>query len=98
MVAVSSKMEASLKGAKRVGRKRAPQSKEIAKTMAGKFGARLAYLTERSGLTADELATKIGKSSQSVFLYFAGKAVPHIDEWPQIAKALGVTIKDLLPE
>lgn len=98
MVAVQGKMEASLKGAKRVGKKRAAQTKDIAKTMAGRFGARLAELAEKAGLTTEELASRIGKSSQSVLLYYAGKAVPHINEWPAIAKALGVSISDLLPK
>lgn len=85
-------------GVKKVGRKRIPQPKDIAKTMAGRFGAHLLQLSENAGLTAEEFAEKIGKSKQTVFGYFSGAASPHINDWPVIAKALGVPVKDLIPE
>lgn len=82
-----------------VGRKRQPQSPEIRKTLAGKLGARLAELAEAAGMDADELGGKIGKSGDTVRLYYAGKASPHINEWPRIAKLFGLqNPRDLLPE
>lgn len=80
-----------------VGRKRQPQSKEIAKTLAGKFGARLKELSEAAHLDPESFAKKIGKSEVSVNLYFAGKVVPPINTWGKIAKALGVPLRELLP-
>jgi ribosome-binding protein aMBF1 (putative translation factor) len=97
MVAVQGKMEASLKGAKRVGKKRAAMPKDIAKTEAGKFGVRLSELADKANLTADELGAKIGKSGDTVRLYFSGKAVPHLNDWPLVAKALGVSLSALYP-
>lgn len=97
MAGSGSTMEGSTKGP-RVGRKRQPQPKEIARTLAGKFGVRLAGLTEAAGLTADTLGKAINKSGDSVRLYFAGTATPHINDWPKLAKALGVTVRELLPE
>lgn len=96
-MATASKMARS-KQVPKVGRKRQAQSKEISKSLAGKFGVRLLRLTEAAQLDAASLATKIGKSEISVNLYFAGKVVPPLNDWPKIAKALGVTLRELLPE
>jgi ribosome-binding protein aMBF1 (putative translation factor) len=94
---VAKKMGGSLKG-RTVGRKRQPQPKEISRTPAGKFGARLSHLAEAANLTADELADKIGKTGDMVRIYYSGKSVPPLNDWPRIAKALGVSMRDLLPE
>lgn len=91
------KIRGSNKGP-RVGRKRQPQSKEISKTLAGKFGARLMLLAEAAQLDPAAFADKIGKSEVSVNLYFAGKVVPPLNDWSKIAKVLGVTVRELLPE
>lgn len=86
------------KGAARVGRKRKPQSKAISRTPAGKFGARLEALADEANLTASELGKRIGKSEDTIWTYFKGRAVPHIDDWPRIAKALGLAdAGELLP-
>lgn len=74
----------------RMGRKRRPQTKAIASTTAGKFGARLAYLADSRGITAVELGKKIGKTPEMVRKYYAGKSVPHINDWPRIARALSL--------
>jgi ribosome-binding protein aMBF1 (putative translation factor) len=97
MVAFQAKMGASKQGAKRVGKKRSAQPKEVARTMSGKFGARLEELATKAGLSPDDLAEKLGKSPGIIRYYYVGRSVPHIDDWPLIAKVLGVTIHDLLP-
>lgn len=97
MVAFASKMARS-KELPKVGRKRKPQSKEVAKKLTGKFGARLLLLTEQANLDAESLGKKIGKSEVTVNLYFAGKYTPPLNLWPKIATALGVSLRDLLPE
>lgn len=94
---VSDTVEGSLKGQK-VGRKRQPQKAEVRKTYAGKVGLRLAELANRAGLSADDLGDKLGKSGDSVRLYFAGDASPKLNDWPKLAKILGVSVRDLLPE
>ena len=92
------KMDGSQKGPK-VGRKRQPISKDLLKTPSGKFAVRLAGLMEAAGIDAKELGDKIGKSSDTVHVYLAGKAVPHLDDWPKIAKALGLDhYRELLAE
>jgi ribosome-binding protein aMBF1 (putative translation factor) len=97
MQAVARKMGGPPKG-RTVGRKRQPQPPEIRKTLAGKFGKRLLELAENAGLDANELGAKIGKTPDMVRIYFGGRAVPHLNDWPKIARALGVNIRDLLPE
>jgi hypothetical protein len=81
-----------------VGRKRSPQSAEISKTLAGKLGVRLAALADAAGFDADALGKRIGKSGDMVRLYFAGRNTPPLNDWPKIAKALRVTVRELIPE
>lgn len=90
------KIGGSTKG--RMGRKRQPQSDDIRKTLAGKFGVRLAALADAADLDADELGSKIGKSGDTIRLYFAGRVVPPLNDWPKLARALGVPVRELLPE
>lgn len=81
------------------GRKRQPQPKEIRRTPSGKFGARLEQLVNAAGLTTKEFAEKIGKAEASVYFYFSGRSVPHIDDWPQIAKILNLKdARELVPD
>lgn len=97
-MSAATKIKPSQKGPK-VGRKRQPIPKELLKTPSGKFAVRLQGLMEAAGLDAKELGDKIGKSSDTVHVYLAGKAVPHLDDWPKIAKALGLDhYRELLAE
>lgn len=82
----------------RVGRKRQPQTPEMRKTLAGKFGARISALADAAQLDADSLGRKLSKSGDTVRLYFSGKVVPPLNDWPALAKALRVTLRELLPE
>ena len=81
-----------------VGRKRQPQPPEIRRTLAGRFGARLSALADAARLDADELGSKVGKSGDTIRLYFAGRVVPPLNLWPKLAKAVGVSLRELLPE
>jgi ribosome-binding protein aMBF1 (putative translation factor) len=98
MTLMASKTGRLLKG-RSVGRQRQPQSPEIRRTLAGKFGARLAALAESAELDADQLGAKIGKTGDMVRLYYAGRSVPPLNDWPKLAKALGLdSTRELLPE
>lgn len=81
-----------------VGRKRQPQTPEIRKTYAGKVGMRLSELADAAGLTADQVGSKLGKSGDTVRLYYAGRVVPPLNDWPKLARILGVSVRELLPE
>lgn len=98
MAGAGTKMGTSQTGVRKVGRKRQPQSKDIARTYKGRFGQRLAALAETANLDADKLGGKIGKSGDTVRLYFAGRVAPPLDDFPAIAKALGVTVAKMMPE
>jgi ribosome-binding protein aMBF1 (putative translation factor) len=89
-MATASKMARS-KQVPKVGRKRQPIPKALLKTPSGKFAVRLQGLMEAAGLEADTLGEKIDKSSGTVYAYLSARAVPHIDDWPRIAKALGLS-------
>ena len=98
MTTLERKIKPSNKGPK-VGRKRQPIPKALLKTPTGKFAVRLAALADAAGLDADDLADKIGKSGDTVRLYFTARAVPHLNDWPKIAAALGVKdYRDLLAD
>lgn len=89
-MATATKIRGSQKGPK-VGRKRQPIPKELLKTPSGKFAVRLAGLMEAASIDAKELGDKIGKSVNTIHFYLAAKAVPHLDDWPKLAKALGLS-------
>lgn len=90
MPTAATKIKPSDKGPK-VGRKRQPIPKELLKTPSGKFAVRLQGLMEAAGIDAKTLGEKIGKSSDTVHVYLAARAVPHLDDWPKLAKALGLS-------
>ena len=97
-MSAATKIKPSQKGPK-VGRKRQPIPKELLKTPSGKFAVRLQGLMEAAGLDAKELGDKIGKSGDSVRLYLTARVVPHIDDWPKLAKAVGLSdYRELLAE
>ena len=96
MVAVASKIAAH-KG-RTVGRKRKPMPKEIRRTLAGRFGLRLERHLSESGLSVAEFAQRIGKTEEAVRTYLRGTSAPALQDWPLIAKALGLdSYRDLLP-
>lgn len=81
-----------------MGRKRQPQTPEIRRSLSGKIGARLSLLADSAGLSADEFGKRIGKTGDMVRIYYSGRSTPPVDDWPKIARALGVTVRELLPE
>lgn len=64
-------------------------------------------LREQSGLRVEDVVIKVATSNssgrnspklQAIYSWEQGKATPHMDLLPAIAKALKVSIRDLLPE
>lgn len=96
MTAATAKMTGS-KG-QQVGRGRKEQPPEVRRSFAAKFGKRLEFLAQAAGMNAKAFGEKLGKSDDMVRLYYAGTSVPHINDWPRIARILGVKVHDLLPE
>jgi hypothetical protein len=96
MGAGSVTMTGSTKG-RGMGRRRKEQPPEVRKSFAAKFGARLESLALAAGFDAKKFGGKLGKSDDMIRLYYAGTSVPHINDWPKIARVLGVQVADLLP-
>lgn len=78
-----------------VGRKRRPPSGRSRK-LRHRFARRLHTLA--GDITNREIAEVCGVSPASVSQWFAGNQIPEFDLWPDLARALGVTVRDLLPE
>jgi ribosome-binding protein aMBF1 (putative translation factor) len=86
-------------GAATVGRKRKGPPRDVRGTLSAKFGQHLEQLATDAGLSADAFAHAIGKSNQSVWKYFRGIHLPHVDDWPKIAKVLKLkSIRELIPD
>lgn len=82
-----------------MGRKRQPQAKEVRRTLTGRFGAHLEELAVAAGYTTPgQLADALGKTEEAVRHYYRGTRAPKLDEWPRLAKLLGVSVRELLPE
>lgn len=65
----------------------------------GLFGQHLANLVAQAGLSSSEFADKIGKTADTVTLYFSGRRLPKMRDYRVIAKALGLaSIRELLPD
>lgn len=60
------------------------------------FKINLRYIRERNGLTQAELAEKVGVSQGAVSGYEKGSLRPTIDVCAKLAKALGVTMDELM--
>ena len=60
------------------------------------FKFNLRYIRERAGLTQAELADKASISQGAVSGYESGKLRPTVDICAKLAKALGVTMDELM--
>lgn len=60
------------------------------------FKINLRYIREREGLTQAELSEKTGISQAALSNYENGKDRPSVDSCAKLAKALGVSIDDLV--
>lgn len=56
----------------------------------------LKRLREKAGLTQEQLGQKLGVGQSTVGMWETGERLPRADKLPELAKALGCTIDDLL--
>lgn len=90
----ATKMGGSQKGPK-VGKVRRV-NKSFATSPSGQFAKRLNQLLRNQ--PASDLADKLGVSDDAVLKWLRGDRTPPIDQWPDIAKALGLSDwRDLIP-
>ena len=66
-------------------------------TYTGRFAERLKMLREKTGMSVDELAEKSGVSRTTLFSWESTKRSPVNEELLQVADALGVTVRTLMP-
>lgn len=62
----------------------------------GKIGERIKKARESAGLSQQELGTQIGASTAAISLYESGERKPGLEFLINTAKALGVTLKELI--
>ena len=67
-------------------------------TYTGRFAVRLKSLREKAGLSVDELAEKSGIPAQTLYCWERSSRTPAIDRFPELAEALEVSIRTLLPK
>jgi transcriptional regulator with XRE-family HTH domain len=61
-------------------------------------GARLAALRTNAGLTQTELARLVGEKQQTIAYWERSSKPPRSDALPALARALGVSVEDLIGE
>ena len=67
-------------------------------TYEGRFAARLKELREKAKLTVEELAEKSGIPDKTLYSWEAATHMPTVVKLPELARALKVKIRNLLPE
>ena len=67
-------------------------------TYTGRFAARLKMLREKTGMSVDELAEKSGISRTTLFNWESGTNEPLIGQLPELAEALQIKVRTLLPD
>jgi transcriptional regulator with XRE-family HTH domain len=63
------------------------------------FAVHLLALMDDAGLTAPEVASRMGRSRSEVYQYLVGQHLPRLEILPELAKALNLdTARRLLPD
>lgn len=81
-----------------MGRPRKPMPPKVRRTLTGQIGMRMEQLAKDAGLSIDDLARRLGKDVDTIRVYFAGRSSPKVNDWRKVAKALGCSLRDLLPD
>lgn len=72
-------------------------SERTDRNVARQVGRVVALLRERAGLNQEELAEKVDMSTDTISRLERGKHVPALEGLSEIARALGVGLRDLFP-
>ena len=75
-----------------------PRKELDTSTYPGRFAMRLKMLREKAGLSVEELAEKSGIPRRTLFNWESGERSASIEQFPQLAEALKVKIRLLMPE
>jgi transcriptional regulator with XRE-family HTH domain len=84
---------------KRSNRKKSmrPRKEVDTSSYTGRFAVRLRMLREKAGYTVEELAEVTGIPKNTLWNWEGAKRSPSIEQLPQVADALGVTVRTLMP-
>jgi len=67
-------------------------------TYTGRFAVRLRSLREKRGMSVEELAEASGVPDKTLYRWESADSAPDIEKFPQLAEALGIKPRTLLPE
>ena len=75
-----------------------PRKEVTPDTYSARFALRLKELREKAGLTVDQLAEKSGIPRRTLFNWESATCEPTIGHLPQLAAALRIKVRSILPE
>jgi len=75
-----------------------PRKEVDTSTYSGRFAERLRQLRDKAGLTTRELSEQTGIPLSTIQSWDGGQKSPSIDNFPALAEALGVTVRNLIPK
>ena len=73
-------------------------AKDIDKEMAKSIGIKLMLARDNAGLTREQLSENADVEANSIYRYETGKQVPNFPTVIRLAKGLGVSVADLVPD
>lgn len=73
-------------------------AKDLDKEMAKSIGIKLMLARDNAGLTREELSEKADVEANSIYRYETGKQVPNFPTVIRLAKGLGVSAANLVPD
>lgn len=73
-------------------------AKDIDKEMAKSIGMKMMLARDKAGLTREQLSERAGVEANSIYRYETGKQVPNFPTVIRLAKALFVSVADLVPD
>lgn len=74
-----------------------PRKEIDTSTYTGRFAERLRMLREKKKMSVEELSEKSGIPRTTLYDWESDKKIPGIDRLPQLAEALGVALRTLMP-
>ena len=80
------------------GRRWIELAKDIDKEMAKSIGIKLMLARDNAGLTREQLSENADVEANSIYRYETGKQVPNFPTVIRLAKGLGVSVADLVPD
>ena len=73
-------------------------AKNLDKEMAKSIGIKLMLARDNAGLTREQLSENADVEANSIYRYETGKQVPNFPTVIRLAKGLGVSVADLVPD